>query len=55
MQSFVAKISEKALIQANPPTDIVSDIGMINQFLKSNSIQIKKQTLQEFLQGKNFV
>lgn len=53
LNNFVLRLSKEYADEKPTDQPIVAGINMINEFLKINSTQMKKKTLEEFLVGKN--
>jgi Ca2+-binding EF-hand superfamily protein len=56
LNNFVIRVS-KEFAQEEKPNEqpIVAGINMINEFLKINSTQMKKKSIEDYLVGKNVV
>ncbi len=54
LANFTIRLSKETIPEAEPQA-VVAGISMITAFLKINSTQMKKKTLEEYLQDKNIL
>jgi hypothetical protein len=55
LNSFVIRLSKEVVEDKASEQPIVAGIGMINEFLKINSTQMKKKSIEDYLVGKNVI